>query len=112
VRGEYEVMMYGKLVAFRVYKNNIKSDKGKTVLNRFVQKFYGQDTSSHGGKYRHHRRGLLEDIAYIRLVRSVIIVKESDLGQVLGFLAEYNAEVYVRDIVLTLEDEKILNKED
>ncbi|MDR0372104.1 MAG: hypothetical protein LBI79_00855 [Nitrososphaerota archaeon] len=105
-------MMYGKLVAFRVYKNNIGSDRGKTVLNRFVQKFYGQDASSHGGKYRHHRRGLLEDIAHIKLVRSVIIVKESDLEQVLHFLAEYNAEVYTRDIVLTLEDEKTLNKED
>jgi len=77
--------MYGKLVAFRVYKNNIKSDKGKTVLNRFVQKFYGQDASSHGRKYHYHRRGLLEDIAHIKLVRSVIIVKESDLEQVLRF---------------------------
>jgi hypothetical protein len=104
-------MMYGKLVAFRVYKNNIKTDKGKTVLNRFVQKFYGQDASSHGGKYHHHRRGLLEDIAYIKLVRSVIIVKETDLEKVLHFLAEYNAEVYIRDIILTLEDEKTLNKE-
>lgn len=55
---------------------------------------------------------MLEDIAHIKLVRSVIIVKESDLGQVLHFLAEYNAEVYIRDIILTLEDEKTLNKED
>jgi len=104
-------MMLGKLVAFRVYKNNVKAENGKTVLNRFVQKFYGQDASSHGGKYRHHRRGLLEDVAHVKLVRSVIIVKESDLERVLQFLAEYNAEVYIRDIILTSEDEKTLNKE-
>jgi len=80
-------------------------------MNRFVQKFYGQDTSSHKGKYHHHKRGLLEDIAHIRLVRGVIILKEVDLEKVLSFLNEYDAEVYTRDIILTLEDEKILNKE-
>jgi hypothetical protein len=39
-------------------------------------------------------------------------VRESDLGLVLGFLAEYGAEVYTRDILLTPDDEKILSKED
>src|SRR5215469_2102135 len=102
---------YGKLVAFRVYKNNIQSDKGKTVLNKFVQKFYGQTVSSHGGKYHHHVQGLLEDIAHIKLVRSVIIVKESDLEKILQFLEKYDAEIYTRDIILTPEDEKTLNKE-
>jgi argininosuccinate lyase len=104
-------MNKGKLVAFRVYKNNIKADNGKTVLNRFVQKFYGQTVSSHGGRYRFHVQGLLEDVAHIKLVRSVIIVKESDLEKVLQFLETYDAEVYTRDIMLTPEDEKILNKE-
>ena len=98
-------------MAFRVYKNNIKTDKGKTVLNRFVQKFYGQTVSSHGGRYRHHVRGLLEDVAHVKLVRSVIIVKETDLEKVLQFLEKYDAEVYTRDILLTPEDEKTLNKE-
>ncbi|MCL2134970.1 MAG: hypothetical protein FWH37_05375 [Candidatus Bathyarchaeota archaeon] len=100
--------MYGKLVAFRVYKNNIGASNGKTVLNRFVQKFYGQTVSSHGGRYVHHVRGLLEDVAHVKLVRSVIIVRESDLERVLCFLAEYGAEVYIRDVVLSVEDEKVL----
>jgi hypothetical protein len=102
----------GKLVAFRVYKNKDKELKNsQAVMNRFVQKFYGQNTSSHSGKYLHHKRGLLEDVVHIRLVRGVIILKEADLGRVLSFLNEYNAEVYIRDIILTPEDEKILSKE-
>lgn len=102
----------GKLVAFRVYKNKDKNVKSsQAVMNRFVQKFYGQDTSSHKGKYQHHKRGLLEDIAHIRLVRGVIILKEVDLERVLSFLKEYDAEVYTRDITLLPEDEEILNKE-
>jgi len=56
-------------------------------------------------------RGLLEDVAHVKLVRSVIIVKETDLEKVLQFLEKYDAEVYTRDILLTPEDEKTLNKE-
>jgi hypothetical protein len=56
-------------------------------------------------------RGLLEDVAHVKLVRSVIIVKETDLEKVLRFLEKYDAEVYTRDILLTPEDERTLNKE-
>ncbi|MDR2204249.1 MAG: hypothetical protein LBE76_08180, partial [Nitrososphaerota archaeon] len=82
-----------------------------TFINRFVQTFYGQNTASHKGGYRYHGHGLMEDIPYIKLIRGVIIVRGSDLERVLSFLKEYNAEVYTRDVTLTLEDEKILNKE-
>jgi len=33
------------------------------------------------------------------------------LGKVLAFLETYDAEIYTRDIILTPEDEKTLNKE-
>lgn len=101
--------MRGKLVAFRVYKNIQQETKNsQATLNRFVQRFYGQDTTTHHGKYRHHKRGLLEDIPHIKLVRGVIILKREDLGVVLKFLKEFNAEVHTRDIILTPEDEKTL----
>ncbi|MDR0372937.1 MAG: hypothetical protein LBI79_05200 [Nitrososphaerota archaeon] len=105
-------MSKGVLVAFRVYRNAEKAVvNSQAVLNRFVQKFYGQDASSHGGRYFHHKRGLLEDIAHIRLIRGVIIVRETDLSKVLDFLNTYNAEVYTREVTLTPEDEKKLSKE-
>ena len=104
--------MQGKLVVFRVYKNAKDGVKNNpTFINRFVQKFYGQDTTNHKGKYKHHRRGLMEDIAHIKLIRGVIIINGSDLEKVLNFLKEYNAEIYARDIILTPEDEKHLIKE-
>jgi hypothetical protein len=106
-------MNTGKLVAFRVYKNVDKKVKNsQATLNRFVQKFYGQDVSSHGGRYFSHKRGLLEDVAHVKLVRGVIIIRVCDLEKVISFLEEYSAEVYVRDIVLTFEDEKTLNNRD
>jgi transcriptional/translational regulatory protein YebC/TACO1 len=53
----------------------------------------------------------MEDISHIKLIRGVIIIKTSDLEKVLNFLNDYNVEVHTRDITLTPEDEKILNKE-
>jgi len=103
--------MQGKLVVFRVYKNIDGVKTSPTFINRFVQKFYGQDTTNHNGKYKHHRQGLMEDIPHIKLIRGVIIVRETDLEKILNFLKEYNAEIYTRDITLTPEDKKTLTKE-
>jgi lipoate-protein ligase A len=97
------VQMKGMLIAFRIYKNT----DARTV-NRFCQKFYGQAVSSHGGKYHYHRKGLLEDIPHVKLIRSVIIVSTRDADKVIRFLREFNAEVHVRDVTLTHEDRKTL----
>ncbi|MCS4541932.1 MAG: hypothetical protein HY929_06400 [Euryarchaeota archaeon] len=99
--------MKGILLAFRVFKNT----DAKTT-NLFCQKFYGQDTSSHGGKYHHHKRGLLEDIPHVKLIRGVIMLLEKDAEKVIEFLKEFNAEVHVRELVLTPGDEKVLRRKD
>ena len=48
--------------------------------------FYGQNTSSHGEKYQHHRRGILDDIPYRKLIRGVILIEPKDLDTVSTFL--------------------------
>jgi hypothetical protein len=80
----------------------------QSVANVFCQRFYGQDASSHRGKYRYHRRGILDDIPYRKLIRGVIILKSEDLDTVLTFLDRYDAEVYVRRIRFATEDRQIL----
>ena len=95
--------MRGKLIAFRVYKN---TDAATT--NRFCQKLYGQNTTSHGGRYRSHKHGLLENIPHVKLIRGVIILQEKDLKTVLKFLNQFNAEAHVRNVILTPDDAKTL----
>lgn len=96
--------MNGRVIAFRIYKNT----DAKTT-NRFCQKFYGQDSTSHGGKYRHHRYGVMEDTPHVKLIRSVLIVAEKDAGKVIRFLKKFNAEVHSRRVILTRSDKKVLN---
>jgi len=63
------------------------------------------------GKYKYHRRGLLESIPHIRFIRGVIVVRGVDLGVVVDFLNKYNAELWVWDVTLSSEDEKTLTRE-
>lgn len=95
--------MNGSIVIFR-----LPPKTNNTTLSKFCQKLYGQDTSSWGGKYRYHRRGVLEDIPHRKLIRGVIIVRTQDVERVTGFLENYSAEVHVRTIKLTEEDTKFL----
>ena len=95
--------MQGAIVIFRLPPKTKQS-----VANVFCQRFYGQDASSHGGKYRYHRRGILDDIPYRKLIRGVILIEPKDLETVLAFLRRYDAEIYVRSIRFTAEDLQII----
>jgi len=79
-----------------------------TTISKFCQKFYGQNTSSHNKKYRHHRHGLLDDIPHRKLIRGVVIIRTQDVERITDFLGQYSAEVHIRTIKLTEEDSKIL----
>jgi len=81
---------------------------GQRGTDNFVKKFYGQETASHGGRYRYRRRGLLDDVLHVKLGRGVLIVRPQDLDRVTGFLGEWGASYVVRDIVLSPEDQKAL----
>lgn len=78
------------------------------IVNKFCKGFYGQDTSSHQGKYRYHRHGLLDDIPHHRLIRQVIITRLEDAEKVIEFLKKHGATIYTRIVELTEEDYKIL----
>jgi len=95
--------MVGNIIVFR-----FKEKTQQKSINQFCKKFYGQDTSSHGGKYRYRRHGLLDSTPHIKLIGGVIIVTKDSAEKVIGFLKEYNAEFYIRDVILLHEDEVVL----
>ncbi len=80
-------------------------------LGRFVKKLYGQETSSWGGKYAYRRKGLLDGLPHRKLLRGVVILRERDLGEVVGFLEEWKAQVEVRSIRPTREDLRALERD-
>ncbi|MBE3120923.1 MAG: hypothetical protein MUO73_08410 [Thermoplasmata archaeon] len=95
--------MYGFIVIFRLPKKT-----NNTTLSKFCQKFYGQNTSSHNGKYRYHRYGILDNVPHCKIIRGVLIIRTQDLKKVTDFLQEYGAETHIRVVKLNEEDVKIL----
>ncbi|CAD7767067.1 MAG: hypothetical protein DNFNHJIP_00473 [Candidatus Argoarchaeum ethanivorans] len=89
-------------------KVKIKEKTEQKSINQFCKKFYGQDTSSHGGKYRYRRHGLLDNIPHIKLIGGVIIVTKDSTQKVIDFLRGYDAEFHIRDVILLYEDEVVL----
>ena len=80
------------------------------TINKFMQKFYGQDSTSWKGKYVYHRHGILEGIPHRKLLRGVIILRNEDVQMVLDFLGQYSLTLHVREVKLTEDDENILRE--
>ena len=95
--------MYGTLILYRLPRK-IPHNKA----NQFCKKLYGQNTSSHKGKYSYHIRGFLDDIPHHRLIRGAFIIRTQDVEKVTTFLENYSADFHTRTIKLTEEDIKIL----
>lgn len=65
--------MMGILIAYR-----LRTPHNPNVASALVKRLYGQNTSSQGGKYRYRRKGLLDEIPSVRLIRGVIIVEKKN----------------------------------
>ncbi len=78
--------------------------------SELVKKLYGQRTSSHGGKYVYRRKGLLDEIPHVRLIRGVIIVRTEDRHKVTAFPESLGAEVHTRSVKLTRGDLQALER--
>ncbi|MHB8395609.1 MAG: hypothetical protein ACYDAZ_00165 [Thermoplasmataceae archaeon] len=97
--------MNGTMILFQFPE---KTEHG--VINKFMQRFYGQDSSSWNGKYKFHRHGFMEDIPHRKLQRGVIILRKEDRERVLDFLGEYSLTLHVREMKLTPDDEEKLRQ--
>ena len=97
--------MNGTMILFQFPE---KTEHG--VINKFMQRFYGQDSSSWNGKYKFHRHGFMEDIPHRKLQRGVIILRKEDRERVLDFLGEYSLTLHVREVKLTPDDEEKLRQ--
>ncbi len=73
-----------------------------------MKRLCGPRTSSHGGKYVYRRKGLLDEIPHVRLIRGVIIVRTEDAGSVVGSLEVFDGEVYTRRVGLMRADRAAL----
>ena len=96
---------FGIILVFYLPPNTPRS-----THNRFMKKFYGENTSSWKGRYHYRRKGLLDKISHIKFYTGVIIVRQKDVSRILQFLRQYSAITHKRKVLLIKNDVKILSK--
>lgn len=99
-------MIYGTLICYTLSP----SKPTPAEWTNFRKEFLGYLDHSNKGKYKYHRKGLMDEIPHVKLVRSVFIINEKDAKKVARFLKEKGATVHTRKIVLTHEDIEKLQK--
>lgn len=91
--------MRGLIVVYRLPPGSSESDR-VTFRHRLI----GATTTSWGGKYRHHREGLLEEVPHRAVMPGVILIGPDDRAKVESFLKEWKAALLVREVVLENQD--------
>jgi len=96
----------GTIILYRIRTKTTKSNTEK-----FCREFYGYMDKSNYGKYQYRRKGLLDRIPHVKLIRGAIIIKKENCDEITQFLKKFNAEVHVRTIILVKKDKKQLINE-
>lgn len=91
--------MRGLVVVYRLPPGSSDVDRVK-----FRQRLIGATTTSWGGKYQHHRVGLLEGLPHRVVMPGVVIIKEGDREDLERFLNEWRALLMLREVKLVDED--------
>jgi len=96
----------GKLICYNIKASNIS----RSDTDRFLRELAGHNDKSNHGKYTYRKRGILDEIPHIKLVRSVIVVSSNKSTQIINLIKKYGINAYIRDILLTEDDINKLKK--
>lgn len=100
-------MRTGKLICYTLRSRPTVAERTK-----FRKRFWGYTDFSNKSQYKYYRKGLLSEIPYIKIIRSVVIVRNEDYNRVVDFLKKHKATVFVKSVILTSEDKKKLKIND
>lgn len=90
------------------YKASKKRKSAEVMLCKYL---YGYKDVQQKGKYSYERKGILEKIPYIKVARSVFIIRKEDLNTFLDILKRCGIEYTTREVTLTEKDKKTLHYE-
>ena len=96
-------MVLGKMIAFSVGKGMTQNERTK-----FTRHFFGYTDKSNYKKYSYYREGWLDKFPHIKPIKSLIIMRKEDSERTIEYLRKFDAELFVRDVVLSKEDEVTL----
>ncbi len=97
----------GKIICYNIKASNIS----RSDTDRFLRELAGHNDKSNYGKYTYRKRGILDEMPHIKLVRSVIVVSSNKSTPIINLIKKYGINAYIRDILLTEDDINKLKNE-
>ncbi len=91
--------MRGWVVAYRLPTGSPDVDRVK-----FRQRLIGATTTSWGGKYQHHREGLLERIPHWRVMPGLLLLTDEGVEELDVLLREWDARLLLKQVELARDD--------
>jgi hypothetical protein len=76
----------------------------------FRRRIYGEETSSWGGRYQYHRKGILDSIPHVFLYWGIVIVKKSDAPRLIERIKENGGLVETLVVQLRKSDKMVLDR--
>lgn len=72
------------------YSQKELNQKQKTKLKKELS---GHNDTSHGGKYKYYRKGLLDTVTHIKPANGTLIIQEKDHQKVIKLLKKHNTKI-------------------
>lgn len=95
-------MKTATLIIFHLHRKDKKIEMSNAC--KLYRELYGYNNYSFYGKYRSRIDGLIDKINGIRIVRSVVIVRNEDAKSVMDLLLKYQAEIITKKVILDQND--------
>jgi len=92
--------MKARLITYTISKQPI------SVQNQIRKQLIGHNDTSHKGKYKYRRNGLLDKIPHLKPSKSTIIAPLKESEQIIKLLNKYNATIKIYDIQIKESDLK------
>jgi len=92
--------MKARLITYTISKQSI------SVQNQLRKQLIGHNDTSHKGKYKYRRNGLLDKIRHLKPSKNTIIAPLNESEQIIKLLNKYNATIRIYDIQIKESDLK------
>jgi len=97
IRKVFKEEQHSRCMKAKLFCYNLEK-LSSSAKNKCRKELLGHNDSSHDGKYRYQRPGLLQKIWNQRPVRSVVIVKERDSSGVIRVFEKYDVRYNTYEI--------------
>jgi len=101
--------MKGTLIVFSLSLKEKGMERRDAV--KVYKSLYGYDSHSHYGRYHNRIPGLIDRVKHIRYSNGVILLRNGEEAEIIGFLRKHRADIHSWTVKLNKTEKRLLSTE-